>query len=120
MRNKLLILAILCDNYSDSEKNMRIEEIKNIRDELYRIAAKHKIRKIYVFGSVARGENRETSDVDFIIEMEKDASALGVGGFQYEVQQLLGCDIDVIPTFVFPRIEDREFVQHVQAEAVAI
>ena len=99
---------------------MRIEEIKSVRTELYRIAAKYKIRKIYVFGSVVRGESQDSSDVDFIIEMEKGASALGVGGFQFEVQQLLGCKIDVIPTFVLPRVEDREFVRHVQAEAVAI
>jgi len=99
---------------------MRIEDISRFKEQIYRIATKHHITKVYVFGSVARGESEETSDVDFLIEMEEGASALGVGGFQYEVQQLLGINIDVIPTYVFPSVDDREFVMSVQAEAVAL
>ena len=99
---------------------MKIEEIKKVRQQLYEIAAKHGISKVYVFGSVARGESSEISDVDFLIEMDSDASALGVGAFQYEVQQLLRTRIDVIPTFTLPKVEDKAFVQSVQSEAVAL
>ena len=99
---------------------MRIEEIIHNKDQIYKIAAKYHITKVYVFGSVARGESNETSDVDFLIEMEDGASALGVGGFQYEVQQLLGINIDVIPTYVFPAVIDREFVAKIQTEAVIL
>jgi uncharacterized protein len=38
------------------------------RDEILRIAAKHGARNIRVFGSVARGEARAESDVDFLID----------------------------------------------------
>ena len=99
---------------------MSIEELIRYKDEIYRIAAKHRIKRVYVFGSVARGNSQETSDVDFLIEMEEGASALGIGGFQYEVQQLLGRQIDVIPTYVFPKVEDRQFIRAIQAEAVAL
>ena len=99
---------------------MQIEEIKKLRQQLYQIAAKHGISKVYVFGSVARGESSDVSDVDFLIEMDDDASALGVGAFQYEVQQLLGINIDVVPTFALQRIEDQAFVQSVQSELVAL
>jgi len=99
---------------------MQIDEILRFKDEIYQIAAKHRITKVYVFGSVARGESKETSDVDFLVELEDGASAFGVGGFQYEVQQLLGIHIDVIPTFVFPSVVDREFVLNVQNEAVML
>ena len=99
---------------------MRIDEIKKLKNQLYQIAAKHDIDKVYVFGSVARGESIDSSDVDFLIEMNASASALGVGGFQYEVQQLLGIDIDVVPTFALAKIEDQTFVQAIQAEAIAI
>jgi len=43
---------------------MRIEEIKKVKQQLYQIAAKHGISKVYVFGSVARGESSNVSDVD--------------------------------------------------------
>ncbi len=99
---------------------MKIEEIKKNKIQPYKVAAKHGIKKIYVFGSVARGESSEFSDIDFMIEMNDAASAFGVGGFQFEVQQLLGVDIDVIPTFAFDRIDDLEFAQAVQSEAVAL
>ena len=42
---------------------MRIEEIKKVRQQLYQIAAKHGISKVYVFGSVARGESSDVSNV---------------------------------------------------------
>jgi predicted nucleotidyltransferase len=99
---------------------MQIEEIKKVKQKLYQIAARHGISRVFVFGSVARGESTDISDVDFLIEMEEDVSALGVGAFQYEVQQLLGVHIDVIPTFALQNIGDPEFVRSVHADAVAL
>jgi hypothetical protein len=43
-----------------------------------------------------------------------------VGAFQFEVQKLLGIPVDVVPTFTLPKIEDKLFVQSVQADAVAL
>jgi predicted nucleotidyltransferase len=99
---------------------MRIEEIKRAKHKLYQIAAKHGITKIYVFGSVARGESNDISDVDFLIEMDDTVSAFGVGAFQHEAQQLLGIQTDVIPTFALQEVEDQAFVRSVKADAVAI
>lgn len=99
---------------------MRIEEINQYKTRLYRIAAKYKIKQIFVFGSVACGESGEISDIDLLIEMDETASAYGVGGFQYEAEKLLGVRIDVIPTFVLPRISDHAFVHNIQDEAVAL
>lgn len=99
---------------------MQIKDIKLNREQLYKIAAKHNISKVYLFGSVARGDDSDTSDVDFLIEMDDGASALGVGGFQFEVEQLLGVGIDVIPTFVLPEVDDRDFVRNIQDEAVPL
>lgn len=99
---------------------MQLEEIKNKKQQLYQIAAKHGISRIYVFGSVARGESKDVSDVDFLIEMDENVSAFGVGAFQYEVQQLLEIQIDVIPTFALQNVEDQAFVQAVRSDSVAI
>jgi uncharacterized protein len=99
---------------------MQIEEIIKVRKQLYQIAAKHGISKVYVFGSVARGESGDVSDVDFLVELDESASALGVGAFQYESQQLLGIKTDVIPTFCLRDIKDQDFVQSVQSRAVAL
>lgn len=99
---------------------MKLNELKKIKAELYKIAKKHGIRKVYVFGSVARGESNPASDIDLMIEMEAGASAFGVGAFQFEAQRLLGVHVDVVPTFTLPNVKDREFVQSLQGEAVAL
>jgi len=52
--------------------------------------------------------------------MAADASALGVGGFQYDAQQLLGIHVDVVPTFALSRQKDEDFVKTIEAEAVAL
>ena len=99
---------------------MHLERLIEYKTQIYEIAAKYHIKKVYVFGSTARGSSEDASDADFLIEMEEAASALGVGGFQYEVQNLLGIDIDVVPTFVLPGVEDRDFVKNIQADAIAL
>ena len=99
---------------------MQIEELKQEKKKLYQIAARYGISRVFVFGSVARGESADVSDVDFLIEMDDDVSALGVGAFQYEVEQLLGIHIDVIPTFALQKVDDQDFVRSVQADAIAL
>lgn len=99
---------------------MNIDDLKQAKQKLYQIAARHGISRVFVFGSVARGEGTNVSDVDFLIEMDEGVSALGVGAFQYEVEQLLGIPIDVIPTFALKKMDDQDFVRSVQADAVAL
>lgn len=99
---------------------MQIKELKQAKQRLYEIAARHGITKVFVFGSVARGEDTKVSDVDFLVEMDDDVSALGVGAFQYEVEQLLGIQIDVIPTFALQGVDDQDFVRSVQADAIVL
>ena len=96
---------------------MRVEQLRKFKRQLNEIAAKYGIKKIYIFGSVARGESKANSDIDFLIEMAADASALGVGGFQFEAEKLLGGKIDVIPSFALKKVDDREFVKTVQTQA---
>lgn len=99
---------------------MRLDELRKIKTKLYQLAAKYGIRKLYVFGSVARGESSELSDIDFLIEMESGASAFGIGAFQYEAQKMLGIEIDVVPTFTLEKVDDKDFVRAIQTEAVSL
>jgi predicted nucleotidyltransferase len=48
-----------------------------------------------VFGSIARGDAHAGSDVDFLVRLEPGRSLLDLGGLQYELQELLGCNVDV-------------------------
>ena len=99
---------------------MNLEDVKRHRDQLGEIASKYGIIRILLFGSVARGENTIGSDLDFLVEMKEGVSMLGIGGFSYEVERLFGVPVDVIPVSVLPNVNDAEFVQRIQSEAVPV
>ncbi len=71
------------------------ELLKEEREEILRIAAKHGARNVRVFGSVARGEADERSDVDFLVEMEPGRNLLDMGGLLMDLRELLGREVDV-------------------------
>jgi hypothetical protein len=66
---------------------------RNNRDLKHRFSVKN----LYLFGSVARGESQEGSDVDMLVEYEPDTR---VGLFQFlrlrrELSTILGCEVDL-------------------------
>ena len=73
-----------------------LDTIHAKRDEIYAIARKHKAEKLWVFGSVARKEERPDSDVDFLVEFKDGASLFDQGGISYHLGQALGRAVDVI------------------------
>jgi predicted nucleotidyltransferase len=99
---------------------MKLSQLKLFSPQLIQIAHKYKITRIYVIGSRARGESDQQSDVDFLVEMEANASLFGVAGFSYEAEQLLGIHVDVLPASLLPKIEDKEFVINIQKDAVLL
>jgi hypothetical protein len=96
---------------------MGVEELlKAKREEILRIAARHGAVNIRVFGSVARGDARPDSDVDFLVDLEPGRSLLDLGGLLMDLQDLLGRNVDVVTERgLRPRIRDR-----VLAEAVVL
>jgi predicted nucleotidyltransferase len=76
---------------------MNIEaRLQEKREEILATAAKYGAYNVRVFGSVARGEADSESDVDFLVEMEAKRSLLDLGGLLMELQDLLGCRVDVV------------------------
>jgi hypothetical protein len=73
------------------------ELLKAHREEIIRIAQTHGARNVRVFGSAARGDMDETSDVDFLVEFEPGTSLLQHGALIAELEELLGRKVDVAP-----------------------
>jgi predicted nucleotidyltransferase len=95
---------------------MNLQTIRNdYREQILAIANKCQAESIKVFGSVARGSAKPSSDVDFLVHMKPD-SGFAIGGLQWRLEELLGCKVDVVPdTCLHHRIKDR-----VLREAVSI
>jgi hypothetical protein len=66
------------------------------REAILQLARQHGIRRVRIFGSVARGEDRPESDVDVLVEVERGRSFLDLIGFELDLEQLLGCKVDVV------------------------
>ena len=76
---------------------MTLEELlKEKRDEIVRVAARHGAHNVREFGSVARGEADARSDIDLLVEFDPDRSLLDHAALWLELQDLLGCKVDVV------------------------
>lgn len=70
--------------------------VKEKRGEILRIVARYGTHDVRLFGSVARGEDDRESEVDFVVKLEAGRSLLDLGGLQMELEDLLGCRVDVM------------------------
>lgn len=90
--------------------------LRDKRDAILKLAAAFGASRIRLFGSYARGEADDASDVDFLVDLEPGRSLFDLGGLQYELEQLIGRRVDVVTEKgLKPRIRDR-----VLREAVAL
>ncbi len=110
------------------------ELLQSKREDILRIAAKYGAYNVRIFGSVARGEADEQSDIDrifgsvargeadeqsdidFLMNMEPGRSLFDLGGLLSDLEDLLGCNVDVVTEDgLRDRIRDR-----VLKEAIAL
>ena len=70
--------------------------LKAHRKEILSIAARNGAVNVRIFGSVARGDNRPDSDIDFLVNLEAGRSLLDLARFLRELQTLLGQKVDVV------------------------
>ena len=66
------------------------------RDQILRIASRHGAHNIRVFGSVARGDADESSDIDLLVDFEPDRSLLDHAALVLDLEELLGRKVDVV------------------------
>ena len=70
--------------------------VKQKRDEILKIAARHGASNVRIFGSVARGEADEKSDIDILVTFESTVSLLDHAALMLDLEALLGCKVDVV------------------------
>ena len=69
------------------------------RDYVIALLARHRATRIRVFGSVARGEDTFDSDIDLLVDFDKDASLFDMGGLMEDLEELLAPHrVDLVST----------------------
>lgn len=76
---------------------MKIEYLKEKREEIISIASKHGAYNVRIFGSVARGNSDEKSDIDFLIDYDiNKITPWFPVGLIHDLQDFLGEKVDVV------------------------
>lgn len=96
---------------------MRPSEVLNENRQAIRaLAVRHRVANPRVFGSVARGDDREDSDLDILVDTLEETTLFDLGGLQHDLEILLQRRVDLATSKgLRPKVRDR-----VLAEAVAI
>lgn len=71
-----------------------------VLDKLRELKPRYKemnIRRLALFGSTARNEAQEDSDIDILIEFDGPAGLIALSQKKHELEEYLGCPVDVFP-----------------------
>jgi predicted nucleotidyltransferase len=83
------------------------QRIRERRDEILRVAARHGAGNVRLFGSVARGEDTLESDVDLLVDVTGETTRWFPGSLVADLEQLLGRRVQlVIRRSLSPLIQD--------------
>jgi len=93
-----------------------IDFLQSKRGDLIKVAQRHGVMSIWVFGSVVRGEDSPDSDVDLLVTTGPEVSSWFPAGFILDLEKLLGRHIDVVTeTGLNPLLRNQ-----IMAEAIAL
>lgn len=72
------------------------EALRQKRQAILEIAQRYGAHDVRIFGSVARGDNIETSDLDLIVRFDPGRTLFDHGGLLMDLRELLGMKVDVV------------------------
>ena len=88
----------------DNDIHPNVLTIKQIKTIILPILAKHNIKEVYLFGSYARGEAKNSSDVDIFCERGDIKTLIDQGFLEEELENALGKEVDIV--FIGSRMGD--------------
>jgi uncharacterized protein len=85
------------------------------REEILSVIRRHRGQSVSVFGSVARGQERPGSDIDFLVEFGPSSSLFDLLHIKDELEALLGSPVDVVS---LAALKDRD--TEIRSEAIPL
>jgi predicted nucleotidyltransferase len=111
------MIQSFCFQNTLEARTMKIEEaVKNKREEIRRIAERHGATNIRLFGSVARGEAKDESDIDLLVDVTPQTSSWFPIGLILDLENLLGRRVEVVTE----RALNKDLRERVLREAVPL
>lgn len=69
--------------------------VRRERRQIIELARKRGASNVRVFGSIARNDEKVSSDVDLLVDLEPGRTLIDLSGLRLDLRELLGCDVDV-------------------------
>jgi predicted nucleotidyltransferase len=89
------------------ENRLLRELVESNKGAIESLADRFGISNVRIFGSVARGDSHAVSDIDFLVDLPRDATLFELSRFRRELSALLGVDVDVVSSrALLPRDRD--------------
>jgi len=83
-------------------------ELEGLRDRIILILQRNDVKRAAVFGSFVRGEQKEGSDIDILVEFKGEKSLLDLAGLKIELEEALNRKVDVLTyNSLHPLLKDR-------------
>jgi predicted nucleotidyltransferase/DNA-binding XRE family transcriptional regulator len=103
-----IVLGAARTNRRSGRRARVLSLVRRARARLLKTAERHGVHRVRVFGSVARGTARTTSDVDLLVDLDPERTLLDLIAFQQEAEEILGLPVDVVsPRFMKGRVRQR-------------
>lgn len=78
------------------------------RDQVREVLQRFRMRNPRIFGSVARGQDTEQSDLDILVDAPPGTSLYDLAGVEIELEAILGCKVEVLTKgFLAPDVAER-------------
>ena len=110
-KNKYIVSLI------ENNINPSVLTIKQIKTRILPVMAKHNIHEIFLFGSYARGEANNKSDVDIYCESGDIKTLIDQGFFEDELEEALGKEVDIV--FIKSQMDDY-FKQQMEEDLIKL
>jgi hypothetical protein len=93
---------------------LRMESIQEIKEKITPILQRYGIKKAAIFGSLAKGEAKTSSDIDILVEIKSDMSLLDYIGIKLELEEALKMRVDLVEyDTIKPIIKERILAEQV-------
>lgn len=94
----------------------RAKKIRAVRGEINKLMKNAGASNVRIFGSVARGEDNEASDIDFLVDFDTSGGLLPIVKLVSELKELLGESVDVAPSSILKA----SILENALAEAIPL
>ena len=110
-KNKYIVSLI------ENNINPSVLTIKQIKTRMMPVMAKHNIHEVFLFGSYARGEATNKSDIDIYCESGDIKTLIEQGFFEDELEEALGKEVDIV--FIGSQMDDY-FKQQLEGDLIKL